>query len=544
MFPSTSYWSILCGHAVVPLVGRGILGTFDGLRMAKRAGIVNYRLDSRDERLWKGDQPVQISNKAFQLLRLFVSNRNRLLTKDDVLDAVWGDLCVTEGLVKEYVHDLRVALGDDPKDPRFIETVHGRGYRFLGGVEEFKQAQNTSVPAEPGLHAPSLIVVPIKNLTDEERWKRFCNGLSDDLITDLARYPDFGVIAHNGSTVHFPNETHGISIGRDIVPQYVLSGSVQASDTQVRVNMRLVETGNDNHLWAERYDRRLGEVFNIQSEIVNQVASTIGGFSGQIPHAERLRLGRKPPEDLQAYELYLLAHELEARFEKRSTTKALELAQRAVELDPTYARAWLVVGWACWQLSLEKSAYDPTDYFEKTREAFRKAASLDPLDPYAIMELAAVRAGEGDIKGARNALERSLDLGRNQPELHVVASNTLAIMLDEPVRAIELLDQGLRRIAVPSDWQQISMARVAYFAEHFDRALEDTRRAPANLLTRLIEILSLAQLNRTDETNNLVQALKVKHPDFDPREFVRIYPMGAGAGCLFIDGIEKAGLNK
>ena len=339
---------------------------------------MNYRLDSRDERLWKGDQPVQISNKAFQLLRLFVSNRNRLLTKDDILDGVWGDLCVTEGLVKEYVHDLRVALGDDPKAPRFIETVHGRGYRFLGGVEEFKQAQNTSVRAEPGLHAPSLIVVPIKNLTDEERWKRFCNGLSDDLITDLARYPDFRVIAHNGSTVHFPNETHGISIDHNIVPQYVLSGSVQASDTQVRVNMRLVETGNDNHLWAERYDRKLGEVFNIQNEIVNQVASTIGGFSGQIPHAERLRLGRKPPEDLQAYELYLLAHELEARFEKRSTTKALELAQRAVELDPTYARAWLVVGWTCWQLSLEKSAYDPTDYFEKAVRPFRKRPHLTP----------------------------------------------------------------------------------------------------------------------------------------------------------------------
>jgi len=95
----------------------------------------NYWLDMGDERLWHGDQPVPISNKAFQLLRLFVDNPNRLLTKDDILDGVWRDVCVSKGLVKDYVHDLRLALGDDPKRPAYIETVHGRGYRFLGGVE-------------------------------------------------------------------------------------------------------------------------------------------------------------------------------------------------------------------------------------------------------------------------------------------------------------------------------------------------------------------------------------------------------------------------
>ena len=91
-----------------------------------------YRLDLADERLWLEDQPVTIGNKAFQILRLFVTNPNRLLTKDEILDAIWGDLCVSEGLVKEYVHDLRVALGDDPASPTFIETIRGRGYRFLG----------------------------------------------------------------------------------------------------------------------------------------------------------------------------------------------------------------------------------------------------------------------------------------------------------------------------------------------------------------------------------------------------------------------------
>ncbi len=504
---------------------------------------VKFRLDSADERLWMDDQPVQISNKAFQLLHLFVKNPRRLLTKNQILEAIWPDLCVSEGLVKEYVHDLRSALGDDPKNPRFIETVHGRGYRFLEGIAEFKQSADSVAP-KPGAHTPSLIVLPIKNLTDEQRWKRFCSGLSDDLVTDLARYPDFRVIAHNGQTVHFSNGSDGISAGRGSSPQYVLSGSVQASSTKVRVNMRLVETGSDNYLWAERYDRELGEVFDIQSDIVEQVAFAIGGFAGQIPHAERLRLGRKPPEDLHAYELYLLGHELEARFEKQSTLKALELAQRAVHIDPTYARAWLLVGWASWQLSLERGADEPTDYSELARTAFLEAAALDPRDPFAIVELAAVRGGDGDLNGAWDAMERALDLGRNQSELQIVASNTIAIVLDEPAHAIEVLNQGVQRSAVLSDWQQISIARVGYFAREFERAVEYARRSPSNLLSRLFEILSLVQINHTDMIHSLNQTLKANHPDFNPVEFARHYPMGVDAKRLFVSGIEKAGLGK
>jgi TolB-like protein/Tfp pilus assembly protein PilF len=503
----------------------------------------NYTLDLGDERLWNGDKPVQISNKAFQLLRLFVHNPNRLLTKDHILEGVWRDVCVSEGLIKEYVHDLRQALGDDPRHPRFIETVHGRGYRFLGGVEESQPAVGATAPSKPRTHPPSLVVLPFTNLTGEERWARFCRGLSDDLIIDLARYPDFMVIANGALSAQPTDGLDVCNIGRELAAGYVLNGSVQASSSKVRVNAKLIETGNGNHLWTDQYERELGEVFAIQSDIIAHVASAVGGFGGQIPHVERLRLGRKPPGDLQAYELYLLGHELESRFEKDSTLRAFELARRAVELDPDYARAWLVLAWTCWQIKLEKWADDSRSYWELEREAFIKAATLDPLDPFAILELAAVRASDGDITGARDALERALDLGRNQAELLIVAANSITMVLDEPARALQVLDKGLEYIAIASGWQQISMARVAYFAGDFERALKDARRAPANLLTRLVEILSLAQLDRAEEARDLARVFESSHPNFDPREFAKSYPItAAGAKRLFLEGAEKAGL--
>ncbi len=158
-----------------------------------------YRLDLADERLWLGDQPVTISNKAFRILRLFVTNPNRLLTKDEILDAVWGDLCVSEGLVKDYVHDLRVALGDDPASPGFIETIRGRGYRFLGGIRVVVQPSESSLEASAPTEVPSLAVLPFINMSDEADQEYFSDGITEDIITELSRFPELSVVARNSA---------------------------------------------------------------------------------------------------------------------------------------------------------------------------------------------------------------------------------------------------------------------------------------------------------------------------------------------------------
>jgi TolB-like protein len=491
-----------------------------------------YRLDLGDERLWSGDQPVGISNKAFQLLRLFVDNPNRLLTKDDILDGIWRDVCVSEGLVKEYVHDLRLALGDDPKQPRFIETVHGRGYRFLGGVEPIDATTQERAGASPHARPPSLAVLAFADLTGEARWARFCRGLVEDLITDLARFPDLMVIAADETT--------------QPATDYVLDGSVQASDSELRVNVRLIETQSGDHLWTERYEREIGAFFAIQSDIVGHVAAAVGGFTGRIPERERARLGRKPPGDLQVYDLYLLGHELETHFERASALRGHALLRRAVELDPKFARARLVLGWITWLILQEKWTEDLEAFRALEREAFLMAARLDPRDPFALMELALLRGRDGDLAGARDALERALDLGKNQADLLIVASRPVATTLDDPARAVRLMDRGLELQASVSVWHHLTVARVCYFAADFERAVRHARLVPisSSAMTGLFEILALAQLGRDAEVRDLVAAFKARHPMFDPRDFLRDHPITApGARRLFLDGVAKAGLS-
>jgi len=213
-----------------------------------------YKIDLADERLWLGSRPVSISNKAFQILRLFVNNPNRLLTKDDILDAVWGDLCVSEGLVKEYVHDLRVALGDSPGCPAFIETVRGRGYRFLGGIQVVEQNLKSSLEPSSSTNLPSLVVLPFANLSNDPGQEYFSDGITDDIITELSRFPELSVIARN-SAFTFKNRSADIAqIASELGANYVMEGSIQGGGSRMRGTAKLVEAESGRESWGEQYD--------------------------------------------------------------------------------------------------------------------------------------------------------------------------------------------------------------------------------------------------------------------------------------------------
>ena len=164
--------------------------------------------------------------------------------------------------------------------------------------------------------------------------------------------------------------------------------------------------------------------------------------------------------------------------------------------------------------------------------------------PFALMELAVVRAVDGDIIGAGDALERALDLGRNQADLLIAVSNYVVTVMDDPVRAMQLFDKGQQMIIRMPGWHYLTGARVSYFAKEFDRAANSAKRAPNCLVTRLFELLSLAQLGRRDEVLKLAPVFNASHPEFDPEAFMKVLPItAAGAKQLFLQGIDKAGLS-
>jgi TolB-like protein len=498
-----------------------------------------FKLDLENERLLDGAAPAHLTRKAFDLLRFLVQNPTRLLTRDEILENIWRGIHVSEGLVREYVHDLRLALDDDPRNPRLIETVRGRGYRFLGGIEIVAPAPSVGRPHGHGADPPTILVEPIENLAGGERWERFCRGMRDDLITELSRYPDCAVVAGGASLTDHAAKGDLRDVGTD----YLLRGSMQASERMLRMNLHLIETPHCRTIWSERYERDIVDIFTIQQNIVGHVVSALAGLEGQIADAERRRLGRKPPEDLNAYGLYLLALGLEERHQRESTLDAFALLQQALSLDPELARAWLVLGWACHQIWSELWTDDPQFYATTELEAYVKAARLDPRDPLALAEEAAVRAIDGDLDRAKDRLERAVDLGWNQSDALATAAKYFAMVIDEPVRAVRLFERSQELCTSEADLHFMHWARVAYFARDYEQALNATRRAPDLKTVRLFEILSAVQLGRANDVCRLRAAFVERYPDFDLAEFMQGQPiLGTRATAHFLDGITKAGL--
>ncbi|HUE46696.1 MAG TPA: hypothetical protein VMO81_10615, partial [Aestuariivirgaceae bacterium] len=172
-----------------------------------------------------------------------------------------------------------------------------------------------------------------------------------------------------------------------------------------------------------------------------------------------------------------------------------------------------------------------------------KAARLDPRDPFAILELAMVRAVDGDLVDARNGLERAVDLGRNQADVLATAAKYFAMVADDPKRAVQLIVRSEKLCPITADWYFMHRARVDYFAREYERALNAARRAPDLQNVRLFEILSAAQLGRTDELCRLRASFAERYPAFDVAEFMQSQPIvGTRAIALFLDGTAKAGL--
>ncbi|MFD0981143.1 winged helix-turn-helix domain-containing tetratricopeptide repeat protein [Tropicimonas aquimaris] len=479
-----------------------------------------------DERLWKGGENVPITNKAFQLLRLLVEKPNRLVTKEEVFEAIWGDVYVTESLVREYVHDLRVALNDNPRTPRFIETVPRRGYRYLGGIELRNAGEDA--PTFPASRLPSIVVCPFKNLSDTDRGGLLARGLTDDLVTDLARLPDLAVLSEQ------PTESDDTC--------YELDGSVQLSEQNVRVNLRLSQIGGPP-IWSERYDRPIGDFLDLQEDLTARIASAIGGAAGPLSLSERRRLTRRPPANLETWELYRLAFDLEIVFRRDWTAKALRLAERAVEIDPAFARGWLVYGWVHWQIAMEGwcDEADRPSHRISSLDAYERAARLDPLDAVAQMELAAVNAVRDDMNAARCALERAIDLGRRQADVQISCANYVASILGQPDRATRMIDDALALLSKGSRMHNLSVLRVAVFAKEYERALDAATRAPDFLQTRLFK--ALAVFGSGHDPGPSAKAVLERSPGFSARAYLDDHPIrGAAATEDFLTLCRGAGL--
>ncbi|HEY4162283.1 MAG TPA: winged helix-turn-helix domain-containing protein, partial [Dongiaceae bacterium] len=302
-------------------------------------------LDASRRELRRGDDLVAVEPQVFDLLEFLIRARDRVVSRDDLFAAVWKGRIVSEATLSSRVNSARAAIGDNGREQRLIRTLPRKGVRFVGAVLE-----ESDPPSEPVVEAvletvkprmadpegPSIAVLPFTNMSGDPEQDYFADGIAEDITTALSRCSGLFVIARNSSFTYKGKAVDIRLVGRELGVGYVLEGSVRRGGNRLRISGQLIDATSGAHLWADRYDGDLGDVFDLQDRITESVVAAIEPTL-QLAEIERSKHNR--PNTLDAYDLLLRAYGLEYEFTAESMAAALDCLDQALTIDPNYAPA-------------------------------------------------------------------------------------------------------------------------------------------------------------------------------------------------------------
>ena len=309
----------------------------------------DHTLDIDRRELRRGAEAIAVEPQVFDLLVCLVENRDRVVSKDDLITLVWGGRIVSDSTLTSRINAARRALGDSGDEQKLIRTIARKGLRFVGDVRVQTDAaaaasarplaDDIGEPPRPVMAPPDrpvIAVLPFANMSGDPEQEYFSDGISEDISTALSRLRWFFVIARNSSFTYKGKAVHIRQVAEELGAGYVLEGSVRKAGDQVRITAQLNDVATGSHVWAERYDRGLSDVFAVQDEITEAIVAAI---EPQLYAAENFRAKRKLPDSMDAWDLVMRALSHCWRVTRQDNVVAQALLEKAIALDPGYGNA-------------------------------------------------------------------------------------------------------------------------------------------------------------------------------------------------------------
>jgi TolB-like protein len=505
----------------------------------------DLRLDIERRELRRSGEPVALAPKAFDLLAYLVEQRDRVVGKDDLLQAVWGGRIVSESALTTRINAVRQALGDDGATQRLIRTFIGKGVRFIGEVTIMSAPVPAASPP-PAADKPSIAVLPFENLTGDPEQDYFVDGMVEEITTAIARFAWLSVIARNSSFTYKGRAVDVKQVARELDVRYVLEGSVRKAGGRVRIAGQLIDATTGAHIWAERFDGALDDVFALQDEVAGGVA---GAVEPQLRLAEIARASRKPTDSLDAYDLYLRARARCNERVKEGLAEGVRLLQQALVLDPGYATAMVAIsGCRCMQRNRHWIPDPGPEIGEGIRMA-RQAIASARADAEALTVAGFSLAFlAGDNGAALGASERAIALN---PNLALAWGHRALVLvfLNRPDEAIPAAEQALR--LSPRDPHRFmfvqAMAWAHLAAGRWEEGLawaEEALRENAGLPGLRLKLSLLGHLGRLDEAAECLR--QVRESEYEPTVAALIRGPAKGFApeilARMAQGLRKAGV--
>ena len=338
----------------------------------------NFSLDHNRRELRRDSEIIPVEPQVFDVLEFLIINRARVVSNDDLIKVVWQGRIVSDGTVSTRINAVRHAIDDSGKQQRFIRTVPRKGYRFVGHILQEHEPNNDELKNSVAfVHSefqvsglrdkPSIAVLPFANFSGDPEQTYFADGMVDEIITALSRIRWLFVIARTSSFTYRDRATDVRQVGHELGVRYVLEGSVRRTENRVRIVAQLIDAQTGAHLWADRFDGAIDNVFDLQDQLTSCV---VGAIAPKLQQAEVERVRHKPTESLVAYDYFLRGTASFNRFTRSNTDEALWLFGRAIQLDPDFTTP---CGMAALCYCRRKAACWWTDPVKETAEAVRLA---------------------------------------------------------------------------------------------------------------------------------------------------------------------------
>jgi DNA-binding winged helix-turn-helix (wHTH) protein len=502
----------------------------------------SFALDPSKAELRSDDNVLPMEPQVFALLSFLVEHHDRLVSKEELLEKVWDGRIVSDAAIASRIKSARKVLGDDGKTQRFIRTLHRQGFRFVAAVRFEREAAvlgykppNVHATAEPtaipafDASRPSLAVLPFHLIGDAGNHGSIADALAHDLIAELARLRWLFITARGSSfRLRDPNLDMR-DVGRLLGVRYCLTGSVIASPRRLDITTELAETESGQVVWAERVAGAIEDVHVLRDELRVKLLTAL---DIRIPLREAARARLMVSESLDAWSAYHLGIQYAYRFNRKDNLVAAGLFERAVTLDPTFARAYAGLSFVHFQAAFLRHSNDVTEETRLARDCAEHGLDLDPLDPFVNFTMGRSFWLVGDLEGSFAWLERATELCPNYAQ-GIYACAWTESLSGRELQAREHADLAMRLSPLdPLYYAMLGTRGVSHLAlgEYAEAAtwVERAARSPgAHVLIAMIAAAAQSLAGDASRAAAWADNVRERNPQLTRGDFFRAFPMQA-----------------